>query len=296
MDIIYKLLLVLWYVGYSENIENINVSGRVTDFNRGAPLANTKIVLVSYASEGPDNEKRVEKDIVTDERGYYKGNFEVGYRLVITADIDGYYPARNAVKLNGNHTPVLDLQVEKLEPEDKLIINEESSIIDKDNTAPYTGYKVYYDRSTKKLYNDSVKIIGYDFINSRQTEDTLNADLWCTFPDTLDFPQVLIANKRGGIIPIFYNEIRSMLEFEKRIAPETGYVKEYIRNEGEAGYFVKCRDGKTYVKPFLEGMVSKSAGYYRQYGLEFKYFYQPDGTRNFRYYKKMERMDLIHGF
>jgi hypothetical protein len=293
MDTIYKLLLFLWFFGYSSDIEDITVSGRITDLKTGTPVANANIIVVSIGTRGPDYLQSFEKDKITGSNGEYSVHFDVGHEVILAADIPGYYPVRKAMRLNDNHTPVLNLEIEKLEPADTLIW---SKLYSRSMEDPRVGYRFYYDTAVKPITYDSIVVKAFDLIKSKSTTDTTDADIWCRIPDTLDQPHVLVAAPEGGIIPVFDDEIRGSFMYEKRQAPKYGYVKEYTAKGNEIGYFIRCRDGKTYAKILERYVDFDTIGNGSiEYDIYFEYLYQPNGTRNFRYNSRPERHNLING-
>ena len=71
----------------------------------------------------------------------------------------------------------------------------------------------------------------------------------------------------------------------------TGYLKIYVFSGQEEGFFIKCRDGKTFGKIiFLKGSVDISGpmdkSKFRDQGKYFSYFYQPNGTTDLTFSKK----------
>ena len=96
-------------------------------------------------------------------------------------------------------------------------------------------------------------------------------------------PYILMANRQGGIIPVYSNEIKSSFLYDKPNAPKEGYFHEYEFKGNEDGFFVLCRDGRTYGKIiFVKSRVSiggsDESGDYTDFGREFSCLYQPNGT------------------
>ncbi len=128
------------------------------------------------------------------------------------------------------------------------------------------------------------------------TNDTLNADIWFDKITREEQPKVIKTNKLGGVIPINFKEIKKSLLFEKIIAPNNGYLTRYKLEDNEEGFFVKCRDGKTYGKIILEKSAidysgpDGNGGYMKEFGKNISCLYQPNGTTNLSYQK--EEIDL----
>ena len=74
--------------------------------------------------------------------------------------------------------------------------------------------------------------------------------------------------------------------YEKTSAPTAGYKKEYSLNGQEEGFFILCRDGKTYAKIVLEKTNTNDIipeG--EDFGKFFSYLYQANGSRDLSFPK-----------
>lgn len=150
--------------------------------------------------------------------------------------------------------------------------------------------------SVKDSNEDSIKhdlnrieTFGFDLSTMTTSSDTSKCDFWYKIENKAAQPSTIIANTNGGIIPIYSNFIRSSLLFEFNIAPTSGYTNELKLNRKEEGFFVLCRDGKTYGKIIWEksevdaGVPDGKDGSFREYGKYFICFYQPDGSTDLSY-------------
>jgi hypothetical protein len=131
--------------------------------------------------------------------------------------------------------------------------------------------------------NDKTVTFGFDFTTLTTKVDTLNCDLWFKIERT---PATLVVPKSGGIIPILKSDVKSSLLYEIEQAPTTGYGRSYKLTGDEDGFFIKCRDGKTFAKIILnKGTVDMAgkAGVFKDQGKHFSYFYQQNGSTDLAY-------------
>lgn len=110
-------------------------------------------------------------------------------------------------------------------------------------------------------------------------------------------PTIFRGSLRGGIIPFFYQDVEETTFFEKNIAPKKGYLQQYklINKIGntEIGFFIKCRDGKTYAKLIRQDYTYHKGNWCKdedcksplmvEIGYAFHCLYQTNGSRNLAY-------------
>jgi hypothetical protein len=102
-------------------------------------------------------------------------------------------------------------------------------------------------------------------------------------------PKQLLRTKAVGFFQFIQNEIKSSFFYEKTSAPVTGYLREYKLKGNKEGFFVLCRDGRTYGKLiFDKSEIDHSApddkgGFYKDFGKQFSCLYQPNGTTDLSY-------------
>lgn len=77
--------------------------------------------------------------------------------------------------------------------------------------------------------------------------------------------------------------------YEKTKAPKSGYFSTYRLTGDEAGFFVLCRDGKSYGKIILEqseidlSSPDGKGSFYKEFGVNFSSLYQTNGSNDLSY-------------
>ena len=118
------------------------------------------------------------------------------------------------------------------------------------------------------------------------SKDLENCDFWFKLPNIVSQPSIISAHKNGGMIEIREKEIKSSILYEKFIAPENGYRSELTLSKETIGFFLKCKDGKSFAKIFFEkseidvNIPDGEGGRYSEYGKAFNCLYQPNGTHD----------------
>jgi hypothetical protein len=140
-----------------------------------------------------------------------------------------------------------------------------------------------------RIQNGKIETYGFDFKSLTTKTDTTQCDFWFGIEKNEKQPTTIMTSRNGGIIPILSGEVESSLLYEKVSAPTTGYKTSCVLKGDEEGFFIKCRDGKTYAKIILEkatmdvGSPMGQGSYYKDLGKLFSYLYQPNGTTNLSY-------------
>lgn len=84
------------------------------------------------------------------------------------------------------------------------------------------------------------------FLNGKNTSIVDSIDIGLEESTEDSSKKILITQESGGIIPIFSLS-------NKNIAPIKGYKTRYEITGQEVGFFVKCRDGRSYAKLIASG-------------------------------------------
>lgn len=131
----------------------------------------------------------------------------------------------------------------------------------------------YYNTSSplESKYN------GIDCLNGVNTPSIDSFDICIDRNSELRYPKILITSERGGIMPI----PRNANEINK--APTEGYVKKIQLKGNEQGFFIKCRDGKTYARLLIFSLeYDRSSpyadGHFKDYGIMFNVVLQTEGS------------------
>jgi len=266
--------------------KNIIVAGQITDETTGQPILNAEVVILCWYMHN-DEASFNKKNIKTDNKGNFKANFERGYQVDIASKATGYNPIRNYNKLSNNEINV-NLKLSKAKNNPTLV-----SLLNTDNKSPnlFMRVRIYADKNGKTLDFNNSQTFGFDFSTMTITSDTMQCDLWFKIEKKEGQPTAIQTNGNSGVIPIFDQGVKSSLLYEKTIAPIKGYVTSYKLKGNEAGFFVLCRNDKTYGKLILDKStidISSPDGngsYYKEFGKNISCFYQPNTTTDLTYSK-----------
>jgi hypothetical protein len=220
----------------------IKVTGKVIDSETGIPVENAEVLVICQYLNKITEASDVNKNAYSGKQGEFIMEFEKGFELDAAAKKDGYYPACISRKLAGS-----DIAITISLPPSMPVQNDVKMVL--------------FSESIEKpviSFIDSNSIKGYDFINGRLTTDRKNADIYI---GSVNQSLKLRSSGAGGIFPLYYKDFKSSILFEHLIAPDSGYLKEYDIKKGETGFFIKCRDGNSYVKLIIENIEENSISF-----------------------------------
>jgi hypothetical protein len=280
---------------------NIVVSGKILDSKTNIPISNAEVVALCWYQNNIDDVTFTKKVTTTDKKGHYKLQFDKGYQIDIASKAENYNPNRIYNKLDNNNLNV-DLELTQMTNNNSLIVNLTTmNLRNEDEAVPYLRQRLYSNPTTNELDFSTAELWGYDFINSRNTPLIGSADIWLKSILKQEHSTVLIASSKGGIIPIYRDEVKNSLLFDKIEAPLNGYMEQYQLKGNEEGFFVRCRDGVTYGKLIMQkSKVDRSSpyenGYFKEWGYYFGSLYQSDSSRIFDYYLEIDLEQYLVDF
>lgn len=260
---------------------NIVVTGQITEEATGKPINEAEVVVLCWYMNNIDDASFKKQTLKTDRSGNYKVTFDKGHQVDVASQASDFLPNRKYNKLEKSEINV-NLKLKKSQENKSLIPFLTTNIITTEITEKTPFLRI-------RIQNNKVTTYGFDFTSLTTKTDTAQCDLWFRVEKSETQPTTIVTNKHGGIVPILSGEIVSSLLYEKTIAPTTGYKTDYTLKGDEEGFFIKCRDGKTYAKVILEkatldvGGPAGQGDYYKELGKNFSYLYQPNGTTDFSY-------------
>lgn len=263
------------------NYKNISVAGQIVDEETGKPIPKAEVVVLCWYNYGLDDATFKKHTLVTDEKGNYKTTCDKGYQLDVASKAQGFIANRSYNELKDNKIQV-DLKLARVKENPTLIKYLSIDHVELDATEKTPFLRI-------RIHSGKVETFGFDLRIQRTSNDTSKCDIWFKPDNKEEQPNTIIGNKGGGIIPVYSNEINSSFLYEKSVAPTTGYLHEYKLKGNEEGFFVLCRDGKTYGKIIFEESaidVSSPDGkgsFYKEFGKNFSCLYQPNGTTDLSY-------------
>lgn len=288
----YIIILLIYLVAITscQDKQNIVVTGKIIDERTGEPIPNAEVVVLCWYMNNIDDASFIKQNLTADKSGNYKVNFEKGHQIDVASKANGYQPSRSYNKLDNSKIKVnLQLIKQRSNSSIKALLTTGDVRSDTEAEPTFLKVRVYADQDGKELDFSKVITYGFDFKTQTINSDTLKTDFWFRTINKEEPPSTIAVAQQGGIIPVFDKEVKSSLLFEKAIAPTTGYKLTYQLTGEEAGFFILCRDGKTYGKIILEqSSIDKSipdgkGSYYKEFGKNFSSLYQPNGTTDLSY-------------
>ena len=284
------LLIALTTLASCQDRKNIVVTGQVIDETTGKPIPNAEVVVLCWYNHNIDDASFNKQTLTTDNEGKYQANFDKGYQVDVASKSTGYQPNRSYNELKDNIIEVnLKLTKEKENPDLVTLLNPDNVMPDLNENFSFMRVSIPGIKNGKGVDFKNAMTFGFDFKSLTTHSDTIQTDLWFRIVKKEEQPTTIATPVNGGLIPILDSEIKSSLLYEKTIAPTTGYVTTYKLTGSEAGFFVRCRDGKTYGKIILEKSaidISSPDGqgsYYKEFGKNFSCLYQTNGTTDLTY-------------
>lgn len=270
------IFLTMTLASSCQDKQNIKITGRIIDNLTGEPISSADVVVLCWYQHNVDDESFQKETFTTDKSGSFTVKFDKGHKVDIASQAEGFLPAKKNSNLESNEINVeIKLRRDK---ENATLVSYLTTEVDFVTISDQTPFL------RLRTQNNKTESYGFDFATLTTKVDTSNCDLWFKIEKT---PRTLVAQKSGGIIPIFKNEVKSSLLYEFVQAPTSGYRKSYTLTGDEEGFFVKCRDGKTFAKVILvkgTAEITAKEGFKDQ-GKYFSYFYQQNGSTDLTYPK-----------
>ena len=290
-------LIILSLFSCSADRENIIVSGSIVDETNGKPISNAEVVILCWFKDGFEEVSFEKKTVSTNNEGFFKVSFDKGHKIDIASKANNYLPKRSYNDLTKNILE-LTLKLKKQENNPTLVqlISTEKGFYQGQNDFPFLRIRVY--SKGNELNFENQESYGFDHKSFEMSTNIVETDFWFEKIHKDSPLKVIKTNSQGGIKPIFKNEISSSVLYEQDEAPTRGYKTEYELTGNEEGFFVLCRDGKTYGKLIFEkstidiGNQDDQLGYYKEFGKNFNWIHQENGTTNLAY--PNSEIDLEH--
>lgn len=284
------LLITLTTLASCQDRNNIIVTGQVIDEATGKPIPNAEVVVLCWYNHNIDDASFNKQTLTTDNEGKYQAIFDKGHQVDVASKTPDYQPNRSYNELKDNKIEVnLKLTQKKDNPTLVTLINTDKVMLDINEEFPFIRIRIPAIKNGEGLDFKNAMTFGFDFKSLTTNVDTTKTDLWFRIENKEGQPTTIATSVNGGVIPILDSEIKSSLLYEKTIAPTTGYVTTYKLTGSEAGFFVRCRDGKTYGKIVLEKSAIATSSpdgqgsYYKEFGKNFSCLYPPNGTTDLTY-------------
>jgi hypothetical protein len=272
------LLIVIAIIGCTSCNDNNDISndvwvkGTILDSVTGKPIPNARVTLLGWRRVG-EEETYDKIDTTTNNEGRFAAEFEEAFKVDIGSVAPNYHPALKEIMDLGNASNI--------------------GVTLSPNTATGVlkdlGQIAVFVRDHEISASSSRSYHGINLLNGTNTQALDSIDVGIEKYSGKNYPKTLITSETGGVVP-FFNEPKDAIIR----APETGYAIRYELNGKEKGFFIRCRDGKTYARLTIFSLeYDRSSpyknGYVKDYGIMFNVELQTEG-REFNHAKDM-RLD-----
>lgn len=258
-----SLVLFLISCNDTNTSKEIEVKGVILDGQTGKPIPNARVTLLCWRHLRSDEETYDKIDTTANSLGVFEVRFEEGFKVDIGSVAANYHPSVQEIK-DVNNASNIEL---KLDPNTAT-----GSVQHLGQLAVFVRY-YNTEQPMPRTYH------GIDLLNGTNTQSSDSTDISIMQYTEAKYPKNLITNAKGGIVPIF-DKLKNTINK----APEDGYVTKYELKGNEKGFFVKCRDGKTYARLTIFSLeYDRSSPYkngsFKDYGIMFNAELQTEGRQ-----------------
>jgi hypothetical protein len=243
------------------NSRQIEVKGVILDNQTGKPIPSARVTLLCWRKVRSDEETYDKIDTIANSQGAFRIKFDEGFKVDIGSIAPNYHPSVQEIK-DVNNAINIELKLDSNTATGSLQeLGQLAVFIREYNTEP----------SIPRTFH------GIDLLDGINTQSSDSMDISIMQYSEINYPQKLITSAKGGIVPIFDNSNNTISK-----APEEGYVTIYELKGNEKGFFVKCRDGKTYARLMVFSLrydrsSPYSNGSFKDYGIMFNADLQAEG-------------------
>lgn len=293
MNKVYFIIILLPFlaaIASCQDRKNIIVIGKVVDEKTGEPIHNAEVVVLGWYMNNIDDASFSKQSLTTDKNGNYKARFDKGHQIDVASKAKGYQPERSYNELNKSEIEVnLKLARQQNNPTLRSLLTTDELTSNSGQEPTFLRVRIYGDKDGQKLDFRKAETYGFDFKSQIANSDTTQTDFWFRTIKREEQPKTIVAAPNGGIIPIMNKDVNSSLLYEKTMAPKSGYFSTYRLTGDEAGFFVLCRDGKSYGKIIFEqseidlSSPDGKGSFYKEFGVNFSSLYQTNGSNDLSY-------------
>jgi hypothetical protein len=245
----------------SNKFDAIEVKGIILDSQTGKAIPNARVTLLCWRNVRFDEETYEKVDTITDSSGVFKVRFKEGFKVDVGSIATNYHPSVLEIK-DINNASKIQL---KLHP------NNASGLLKQWGQLAVFVREYETEPSLPKSFH------GINLLEGTNTQSSDSMDVGIMQFADIKYPKILVTSFKGGIIPFFENSKSAISK-----APEDGYVTKYELQGNEGGFFVRCRDGRTYARLIIfsvqyDRTTQYRNGFFRDYGIMFNADLQTQG-------------------
>jgi hypothetical protein len=243
------------------NSKQIEVKGVILDSQTGKPIPNARVTLLCWRQVRSDEETYDKIDTIANSEGAFEVRFEEGFKVDIGSIAANYHPSVQEIK-DVDKASNIELKLDRNTATGSLRELGQLAVFVRDYNTEPTMPRTYH---------------GINLLDGTNTQSSDSMDVGVVQYASVEYPKILITSAKGGIVPIFDKSKNTISK-----APEGGYLTKYEMTGNEKGFFVKCRDGKTYARLMVFSLKYDqsspfSNGSFKDYGIMFNAVLQTEG-------------------
>ena len=239
-------MLVIISSACSREFYNINWTGVIVDGATNKPIPFAAIKATAQYQDNIDRTAETNKSFQSNITGHFQGHFDKAYHISYEIEAYGYMSVQSRKNLRRN-TSIDTIRLLPENSQSNLFI----SLLSEQNfeNQPYLRSRTITPIEGRKK-NTNIEVVGFDFINQKHSmvQDSMDLKITIHHHQTSSPKVQIYSFDKGGIYPIFLDEINESFFLEMENAPTEGYYSSYKTSGKEVGYFIRCRDGQHYVK------------------------------------------------
>ena len=264
----------------SKEVYNLSVNTIIADATTKQVMPDAYFDITCIYQDNIDKSLSEHRKVQSDVNGAVSLSFNKGYMLKVKVSSPGYLNYNNKFLAKKGFVDTLFLVREPAKTDLALSILSGYKLSE---TTPYIRIKKDINPEVK-YKGQPYEIWGFDFINNKATSNLDSADIWID-PKSTTNSLIYKASSKGGIYPVYENELSQSFFLEIENVPELKYYRSHKTTGTEKGFFVRCRDGKRVVKMIPEDYLcvveySEKDKRIIESGVRLNYIIQKDTTNS----------------
>lgn len=273
-----SILVISLLFSCSKEVYNLSVNTIIADATTKQVMPGAYFDITCIYQDNIDKSLSEHRKVQSDENGAIAISFNKGYMLKVKVSSPGYLNYNNKFLAKKDFVDTLFLVKEPAKTDLAL------SILSGYNLSETTPYIRIKKNITSEEKGQPYEIWGFDFLNNKTTSNLDSADIWID-PKSTNNSLIYRASSKGGIYPVFENELSQSFFLEIENVPELRYYSSHKTTGTEKGFFVRCRDGKRVVKMIPENYLcvveySEKDKKIIESGVRLNYIIQKDTTNS----------------
>nr|WP_321453264.1 hypothetical protein [uncultured Carboxylicivirga sp.] len=286
------ILLVFLFLSCSKESYNIIWNGTLLDADSHLPIPFTEIQTTTLHQTNIDYSKKEAFHHLSNESGKFTFKIDKAYQVSVLIESNRHKLYHKSFLLGKTSLPDT-IYLKKAEDTNDLHLHINKKGFNKE--APFISQRFLTRNSSNTEL--PVQTVGFDIIQAQRNSQIYDLSLKIKTTNNR-YDLELNSHGKGGIIPVLNNQINESFFLEMEKAPLMGYQKTYKIKGKEAGFFVRCRDGKHITKVIFDSKIyqlkiTNQQDTISELGLKFNYILQND-SNNYTYFPAVDILEQLN--